>query len=201
MYRRIVSKTRLSWNCWNQVQATAAIICCKKRLSAESESVEWHPVHGVLVNKKDALTRLYLWLGGTLNAVNFVNLVQAFSYWFFVLLNNNKTSIPVLHRLESFVFSRSRNYLLAQPWGHVGSSHHRTRHCKPPKGVFNQTLLATFTFMNCRGRTKKWHSVSKQNKKQNAHNFFTINYNEEPFIKLVKVSFLLNWTQCFHCAN
>ena len=74
MYRRIVSKTRLSWNCWNQVQATAAIICCKQMFSAESESVEWHPVHRVLVNKKEALTRLYLWQGGDLNTINFVNI-------------------------------------------------------------------------------------------------------------------------------
>ena len=67
-------QNRLSWNCWNQVQATAAIICCKQMFSAESESVEWHPVHGVLVNKKEALTRLYLWQGGDLNTINFVNI-------------------------------------------------------------------------------------------------------------------------------
>ena len=60
-------------------------------------------------------------VGGALNTINFVNIVQAFSYWSFVLLNNNKTQIPVLHRLDAFVFFSSSNHLLAQPWGRVES--------------------------------------------------------------------------------
>ena len=46
---------------------------------------------------------------------------QHFYIGLFVLLDNNKTQIPVLHRLESFIPYSLTTHVLAQQWGCVGS--------------------------------------------------------------------------------
>ena len=51
----------------------------------------------------------------------YYQLCQHFHIGLFVLLNNNKTQIPVLHRLESFVFYSLTTHVLAQQWGCGGS--------------------------------------------------------------------------------